>query len=940
MGFSTVTLLFYHGGYISEGPEKKYVGGNVTPLDIDPDLMSYIDFRAVVKELDSEICEMYQKGPHQTMDDGLVGLTSDQTMLDMFAMHKDNSSKVIDIYIHNPMLVQNKTSGEELFTLTKTDPTVQGDDIGDLDDLVDFDDIVDLDKIPTDEGVIPAGPLEDDEDDDSDRDWECGDESGDGSGDESGKGSDGGSDDDNFSGFHSSSEDDKEVEQMLAIKIRKEEEEVSDQSDDQGCLNPEDNSDEGGHKLVEFNKDKDMKNPKLLEGMIFPNVHAFRALLKEFHIREGCEYTYLKNEATRVTVICKEKCGFRLHASLMHGEKSFQIKKINADHCCTTKYMNKYATAKWIADKYIDNLIDEPNKKVKTLKNDVRREWMLDVSRKKIYRVKKVALDKIRGKHEEQYLRIRDYCQILINKNPGSTALLKVERMSCNVFFQRMFICFDAQAKRFLDGCRPFIGLDACFLKGPFGGQLMHAVGRDANNQMYPLCMAIVEAELKDSWVWFLENLIQIIGRPEERGWCFMSDRQKGLIEAFKRLMPTVEHRFCLRHMYANFNKIYKGKEYKDLFWGAASAYTVPEFNEQMTEIYGVHKKAHEWMLQEEKEVWARAYYHSRSKVNRMDNNMSEGKKFKGRLCPNISKSVERKKENARTLNVIYSGVALFEVTSVDKTFVVDIREHTCTRRRWDLFGIPCSHGCAAIIAHKAQPEDYVNEAYTTDTFVRTYNHRIKPIPDKSLWPQTECDPIMPPPSRVPIGRPKKDRRKGEDEPNNLFKTRKHSTTTMCRQCGQFGHNVRTCKTPQDSWVKHKGKYYGKQKARFGGGVPPAGKPKESGSGSVAKGRGTVGKGRGGGRGTGEGRGRGARTGTGTVDKGNGRGTVASGSVAISGSLAIGGTVASGKRKAVDQPQQNQGSKRLVNVGFPVNNQVHHHQGLHQELASLGVEKL
>ncbi|XP_058202890.1 uncharacterized protein LOC131317348 [Rhododendron vialii] len=115
--------------------------------------------------------------------------------------------------------------------------------------------------------------------------------------------------------------------------------------------------------------------------------------------------------------------------------------------------------------------------------------------------------------------------------------------------------------------------------------------------------MAIVEVELKDGWGWFLENLIQIIGRPEDKGWCFMSDRQKGLIEAFKRLMPNVEHRFCLRHMYANFNKTYKGKEYKDLFWGAAFAYTVLEFNDKMAEIKSVDKKAHEWLLQEEKKV-------------------------------------------------------------------------------------------------------------------------------------------------------------------------------------------------------------------------------------------------------------------------------------------------------------------------------------------------
>ncbi|XP_058181319.1 uncharacterized protein LOC131299757 [Rhododendron vialii] len=444
----------------------------------------------------------------------------------------------------------------------------------------------------------------------------------------------------------------------------------------------------------------------------------------------------------------------------------------------------------------MEELTDEPNKKVKTLKNDVRRKWMPDVSSKKAYRAKKAALDVIQGNHEEQYLRLRDYCMILVKQNPGSTALLKVDRLVHEpaVVFQRLFICFDAQAKE------PFIGLDACFLKGPYGGQLMHATATDGNIQMYPLCMAIVEAELKDSWAWFLENLLRIIGRPEERGWCFMSYRQKDLIEAFKQLMPNVEHKFCLRHMYANFNKTYKGKEYKDMFWGAASAYTIPEFNEKMAKIKNVDKKAHEWLLNEVPDVWARAYYNPRSMVNRMDNNMSEGfntwiseardkpivtlvdtirrqlmvryvarldysSKFKGKLCPSISKNVERKKVNARGLQVIYSGGLVFEVTSANKVYVVDIGEHRCTCRRWDLNGIPCTHGCATIISHKAQPEDYVNDCYSIETFMRTYSQRIYLIPDKILWPTTKCDLIMPPPIRTPIGRPKKARRKGVDEP-------------------------------------------------------------------------------------------------------------------------------------------------------------------------------
>ncbi|KAL3509441.1 hypothetical protein ACH5RR_028842 [Cinchona calisaya] len=43
------------------------------------------------------------------------------------------------------------------------------------------------------------------------------------------------------------------------------------------------------------------------------------------------------------------------------------------------------------------------------------------------------------------------------------------------------------------------IGLDACHLKGPYGEQMICAISRDGNKQMYPLAMAVVEAECKDS---------------------------------------------------------------------------------------------------------------------------------------------------------------------------------------------------------------------------------------------------------------------------------------------------------------------------------------------------------------------------------------------------------------------------------------------------------
>jgi hypothetical protein len=55
----------------------------------------------------------------------------------------------------------------------------------------------------------------------------------------------------------------------------------------------------------------------------------------------------------------------------------------------------------------------------------------------------------------------------------------------------------------------------------------MTAIGRDANNNTYPISMAFVEAETKDSWSWFLEALLADLGPSGVPRWTFISDRQK-----------------------------------------------------------------------------------------------------------------------------------------------------------------------------------------------------------------------------------------------------------------------------------------------------------------------------------------------------------------------------------------------------------------------------
>ncbi|KAL0288837.1 UNVERIFIED_CONTAM: hypothetical protein Scaly_2718600 [Sesamum calycinum] len=225
---------------------------------------------------------------------------------------------------------------------------------------------------------------------------------------------------------------------------------------------------------------------------------------------------------------------------------TFQIKSIKGQHNCAHRIENKQANYKYIGKRIQDFVKDNPSEGLKSLKNKIRRDIQVDVSLFKVYRAKKYALELMKGDVKQQYARLYDYCATVCKHNSCSSMILKVDRCLNPPVLQRMYVCFGGLKEGFLDGCRPFIGLDGCFLKGMHKGQLLSAIGRDGNDNIYPIAMAYVEIEKYDSWEWFLNLLLRDIGSHDERGWAFISDRQKGLIEAVTQLAPRAEHRFCL----------------------------------------------------------------------------------------------------------------------------------------------------------------------------------------------------------------------------------------------------------------------------------------------------------------------------------------------------------------------------------------------------------
>lgn len=68
------------------------------------------------------------------------------------------------------------------------------------------------------------------------------------------------------------------------------------------------------------------------------------------------------------------------------------------------------------------------------------------------------------------------------------------------------------------------MGLDACFLKGDFGGQLIGVVGKDGNNKIYPITYAFVEAETKYFWQWFVKLLLEDLQSIQPKEYIFILD--------------------------------------------------------------------------------------------------------------------------------------------------------------------------------------------------------------------------------------------------------------------------------------------------------------------------------------------------------------------------------------------------------------------------------
>ncbi|GJQ98807.1 hypothetical protein Tco_0521792 [Tanacetum coccineum] len=462
--------------------------------------------------------------------------------------------------------------------------------------------------------------------------------------------------------------------------------------------------------------------------------------------------------------LAADECPWALQITKVKNSETWEVRTYSDEHKCLQSRQIHACTSKFLSKGIVDQIEKNPDVPIRALQAELQQKYELGVSRQKAFRAKAAALNQVRGDYSQQYTMLRDYYLELRRENPDTTIKIEVERYSaCG---------------------RDLLGLDGAFMKGPYPGQLLTAIGLDANNGIYPLAYAIVEKETTCYWTWFLECLGGDLGMTKESNFTFISDRQKGLAIVMANVFPCAEHRSCLRHIHKNMKTKWNGQAYKNF----------------MDDVQSDNNSLHilNWAME------------SRAKSDILLNNLCKcfnGKILDARDAPIITAlKYIREYLMRRMVNVI----AVIKKTDVPLTpsatkllkIAMD-KANNYTVRKWELTGIPCAHAIAAnynMALNGIQvgiPEEWVHKCYWLATWKHTYSYTLGCLNGRVMWKKSQIPTTLTlPKHNTPVGRPRKNRRKTKEEKAQMVKDGKMSRaykTVTCLKCGNLGHNSRSC---------------------------------------------------------------------------------------------------------------------------------------------------
>ncbi|XP_012857507.1 PREDICTED: uncharacterized protein LOC105976792 [Erythranthe guttata] len=339
---------------------------------------------------------------------------------------------------------------------------------------------------------------------------------------------------------------------------------------------------------------------------------------------------------------------------------------------------------------------------------------------------------------------------------------------------------------------------------------------------IYPIAFAIVSEETNDNWEWFLTHFKAAIGT--DRHMCFVSDRNRGIIQGVKNVFPDSVHAYCYKHLTLNLRDKFKGanKNHRDAvlhyFQQCAYANTKPQFNRAVEKLRAVGgPKACKFLSDLPYEKWSNAFFvgqrygqmtsngceswNSQIKMRRLlpittmidairillmeqiAGRLDEAAAWESVLCDHVDTQIRDAVDKGRSWLVRKSSEFVWEIFSTPNA-VVDVRAGTCSCMSWQINGIPCEHAAVVIFLKMGEAYQYIDHCYHTSTFRQCYSNSVLPFVQPTLDPGFAI--IGPPEQHKRRGRPKRKRipSRGEIMPRKI----------RCGRCKAIGsHNKKSC---------------------------------------------------------------------------------------------------------------------------------------------------
>ncbi|XP_050222648.2 uncharacterized protein LOC126672736 [Mercurialis annua] len=534
-----------------------------------------------------------------------------------------------------------------------------------------------------------------------------------------------------------------------------------------------------------------LQETELKVGQSFKDKQILQTYLQVHSINNHYKQKIVKSCPKNFWIKCiDDTCEWYLRASRNGNTKQFIIRKQNMNHTCRKE--TRFSNQNQASSSHIAGTIKVKYLNVKTtytpidIQNDMQTLHGVHISYMMAWRAKQKAFEMLRGKPCESYKSLPTFIYMIGTTNPGSA--IDIQLREDNSFLY-VFIALKASIIGW-QHCKPIIVVDGTFLKATFGGTLLVATTQDAAGKLFPLAFSVVDSENDASWEYFITRLRQAFGTRQ--GICIVSDRHLSIESAVKKIFPEALHGICMFHLLNNLKTNFKknAKKLKEPFFAAAKAYTETDFEYHMKEIDELDVRIRPYLQSIKYERWSRVHA-VKKRYKTMTSNLAESLNaaivharelpitallmhlhdlqqeysYKHRkiatdtvttLATNHEDLLFQNYINALKLQVKPSTDDIITVLERGQKYTVNMKERTCTCKKFEIEEIPCQHAVAVLNERRIEPYEYCSRYYTKAAMLATYSEIVYPLEKEEEWiiPQRVKDFIvLPPQHRTRTGR-------------------------------------------------------------------------------------------------------------------------------------------------------------------------------------------